>query len=702
MRCLLIKKLHVIYVLIIFCITSYNFQTFANSAKYFKLSSTGPSKSTLSNEKAMQSDILRTQKKYDKAIADLPLVSKAEIRRGKSVIPIDLKNLAEHKKIKDKDLIVLGPGRYEDVIVTDAKDITIEGQGKNETVLGSRLINGKGLDYKLNNPLFAKLTLIYPFFVNVTDKAYGCTYYFAESRIVGGNVANTKSKPASIIIYLSEIINLYSNHSYASTIVTGEYSYVETFSKVGRGQIEKLRFFDDGPITTYFYNYDKMNKWSTSKDYQTAKKNFQKTQFAPLNQEGLQAAFSLLQGKVKNRGKTPEVDLMFNYFTRAHGFKLDDKQNEVYNKLAVLAKEANAKKRYLTASLAAGLALYEMELSKEGKALEKLYREYLMNAANTYSCDRDRDDKAYDFNRVMEKIYPILNLDADKSDCKLNYVVNYEKQEATRQNTGFYTTPIYTEDPQQVRRRNALARAANEARENLWKAKGALAVDRLSQAGKNASQSLSRSGQVGNTTYLVYGKGNFSTKEDPLLKYNKTQAEQRLSEIQKAGVGTGAPMMQVTDYKKTNTYIARNTLDYEATLKADFGGGKKVLVKGPMSRMIDSRSCKEGFGVYATDSTKCGSLETDMYPYRRSYIQKEILPYFEEAFFENRIQTIIQSAKTIAEQNTDEDLLESYLLSLGLNLDVDVIKFEALTEKLLGKKVNFAWAKALMFKDKKS
>lgn len=654
------------------------------------MSSIGPSKSVLSNEKAMQSDILRTQKKYDKAVADLPLVSKAEIRRGKAVIPIDLKNLTDHKKIKDKDLIVLGPGRYEDVIVTDAKDITIEGQGKNETVLGSRLINGKGLDHKLNNPLFAKLTLIYPFFVNVTDKSYGSTYFFAETRIVGGNVANSKSKPAHTIIYLSEVINLYSNHSNASTIVTGEYSYVETFNKAGRGKIEKLRFFDDGPIRTYHYNYDKMKKWSNSENYLIAKKSFQKTQFAPLNQEGLQAVFGLLQEKVKNQGKTPDVDLMFNYFTRAHGFKLDDQQNEVYNKLAELAKEANAKKRYLTAALAAGLALYEMELSEEGKALEKLYREYLMNAANTYSCDRDQDDKAYDFNRVMEKMYPILNLDANRSDCKLNYVVNYEKQEAVRQNTGFYTTPIYTEDPEQVRRRNALTRAANEARENLWKAKGALAADRLSQAGKNASRSLSRSGQVGNTTYLVYGKGNFSTKEDPLLKYNKTQAERRLSEIQKAGAGTGAPMMQVTDYKKTNTYIARNTLDYEATLKADFGAGKKVLVKGPMSRMIESRSCKEGFGVYVTDSAKCGNLETNMYTYRQSYIRKEILPYFEEAFFENRIQTIIQSAKTIAEQNTDEDQLESYLLSLGLNLDVDVNKFEALTEKLLGKKVKFA------------
>jgi hypothetical protein len=69
-----------------------------------------------------------------------------------------------------------------------------------------------------------------------------------------------------------------------------------------------------------------------------------------------------------------------------------------------------------------------MELSEEGKALEKLYREYLMNAANTYSCDRNQDDKAFDFNRVMEKMYPILNLDAKKSDCKLDFVVNYENQ----------------------------------------------------------------------------------------------------------------------------------------------------------------------------------------------------------------------------------------------------------------------------------
>jgi hypothetical protein len=282
----------------------------------------------------------------------------------------------------------------------------------------------------------------------------------------------------------------------------------------------------------------------------------------------------------------------------------------------------------------------------------------------------------------------------------LDFVVNYENQEATRQNTGFYSTPIYTENPQETQRRNALIRAANEARAEIWKAKGELAADRLAQAGRNASQSLSRSGQVGKTTYLVYGKGNFSPKEDPFLRFNKTQAESRLSALQKESVGIGAPKMEITDYKKTNTYIARNSLDYEATLKVDFGGGKKVLVKGPMSRMIESRSCKEGFGIYVTDNARCGKLETNMFLYRQSYIQKEIVPYFQEAFFSNRILTIIQRAKTIAEQNTDEDQFESYLLSLGLNLDVDPVKFEALTEKLLGKKITFAWAKELMFKDK--
>jgi hypothetical protein len=624
--------------------------------------------------------------------AKLSLVSKAKIRRAGSYIDIDLSSPTDLKKIQNDDVIELQEGRYPSLPFVNVPKLTYIGKGQAKTVIGEPFLAMQRVRLKANDLVLSNLALSN---INLANGEEGKVPMMVFNQIKAFNLFSEKKDTVNHGLYFSDIF-------FSSGVDQINYFYSRLYSNyrtmVYSNNDEKPDLFKD--CFDYYVNICSYSseKTPTENLYLAARENYKKNKLETLEPQVIQGAYTQLLNHIKNeRVYTQNVEQTqsseFMWLTLVEkdlGLISSGETDQLVQQYQQVASTAFSKGHYLTSSLAAGIGLNGSLGSQAANSLQSDYAKYLVMAGNKYSCNRNMTDEAYLFGRMLTERYPLFNLNGEKSDCRIDYIENVKEKTSSVVNSGVRTTTHYEETPESKNRRYEMQRIANEAKENVWKAKFAMAADRLDQAGKNAKESIARFGQVGDTTYLVYGNGNYSSKEDPLLKLSLDQAQAREQALQQQAP---ANPDYFTQTYKTNYYTAQNELKYESTLKADFGNGKNILIKGPFKKLYAGKNCRSGH--FRNDETvgQCFDLDVDMTPQIKSYINQEILTFFEEAFFFNRLEKVIGIAQQLASSPSEADQFEAMLLYIGVSVDVDEQKFADLATKILGKKVTVKEAK---------
>jgi hypothetical protein len=668
----------------------------------------------------------KVNKRYQELFKDLPTKTTAKIKRGSTFIAIDFTKPSDILKIKKNDIILLEEGMYQNLPEISAHGVVIEGVNKNKTVVGD-LTKNQMTSIQGERLFFSKVTLYNSYFHDTLYKTKGHSdYIFSEVRLVGGSYehklyGNGSTPYASMTFFFSEVYDHSTNEKF-SLPSSGYYTYFETYCpKCKTTYFEKDEY---GRARDYAQSLrsNTPKKFEQDEVYKIALKNFKENNFVPLHPETVRAFQEELIGKVSQSiassshmpdptsQKDNRFKLILDFYERDYSYKISDTRNTNISNYSALLKEADKSGRYLTAALAASLKYEETSLTTGSEGAIDLFSKYLKQAANKYSCTRNvvvakdaLEDETF-FKQLSEK-YPILGLNAQKSSCRLSYIQNINKKDIYKTNRAVSTSPVMAETMESKRRNAAIERATQEATEAKWKAQAALSADRLSQAGSIFKKSMATYGKVGNVEYMVYGKGSFSPKDDPLLKYSSKVAEAKLKSANEMQNNT--QKMEQVDAITTNSYYAVNNLNYEASLSAQFSNGKKALVKGPLvsykaSKYCENRTFSSGAKVVSHvdgDVRNCGDFnEISFRRYVEAYDRDSIMYYFQEAFYENEMAKIVNIASQYIHSTDPKDQLEGYLISIGLNLKVDPSKLKDLTKNIFGKELSSTQIKMRIIK----
>ena len=669
-------------------------------------------------------EVAKTEDKYKSLFKDKKIKTSAKIQRGSEFISIDLTKASDTSKIQNDDVILLEEGIYKTFPEIKARGILVEGAGKNSTLIGDFSSN-LYTDIKAEEISFSKLTLWKAYFFDTLYQQNEHSYYlFSEVRFIGGTFQQSKitnnSKEAKPYVlkdvYFSEIYdNSFANNwSQPNLPYSGYYSYFEMFAGSSSGGKRTTYFEKDnfGSMREYADSLDSSNPKSLKETdfYKIALANYKENKFLPLYPETIKAfQENLLKEVTKSRSfsnTAPETGnavnkntSIMNVLARNSIIEASGSRKENIDKYAQIFDEANKETRYLTALLAASLKYEEISLTAGFENAAQIYDAQLKQAANKYSCTREtvkveNAAESEQFYQLLSAKYPILQMNAEKSNCRLNYIQNLNIKSVYRSGKGVSTSPIMAETIDSIRRTAALRKATQEATKAKWEAQAKLSADRLLQAGNALKKTGARFGQVGNTQYLIYNEGNFSPKDDPLLKYSADTAERKLEALTKAN--NGGQKFEQIDTITTNSYYAVNNFNYEATLQAKFSNGNNILIKGPLERYTASKYCEDrrtsnGSRIisYNDDVRDCkGFDEISFRKYVEAYDRDNIMYYFEEAFFENEMVNNVTTASKYLNSSDPKEQLEGYIMSVGLGLDIDTSKLQELTEIVLGKRLS--------------
>ncbi len=634
--------------------------------------------------------------------------NEATIVRGKKEIKIDLSKANDIKNIKNGDMLQLKKGYYLNFPELKGKDIFIQGISQKDTVIGDpklvkkTFINGQNL-------FFSKLSLNK---VNFRKEFKGeNNYTFFQVYI---NIWSSSTRPWPLFrAYFSKITNFsgtalvdwVGNESY--------YSYVENYQYGG-----SFRSYIDTKFKTRSFDGIKNGSFNKARQgitedplEQKAIENFKKDKFLSIDPVLIADLFDYLklwQAKMLEERATAydkvkagyitkinkmSYDYMDSHLSKGGGSQSIGKESQL---LVVKAKKAFENKRYLTASLLQGLAYKNEALGSGAKAIKKDLIRYQNKAGSLYGCDMKTNEKGNIkiFESKMKEIYPILGLRSDKSKCRLNYVLNIDNEKVIRSKASVSNTPVIEETRESMRRRFDLENARKEAQKKTWQAKARLANDKLSQAGSIFARSRASFHNIGNTKYMVYGKGTFSPQEDPMLKFSVRQAEARLKRENKK---TAFKEYEQVDTIKTTSYYAVTELLYKSTLEMKLPGNRNVLINGELKKDFRSKYCirkVDSLGRKVTKyndfSNKCvHSEKSNMYPNKLSYVQTNIVDNLARPLFEFYFSDVIKNVKKYEESKSKEDQFEGELLKLALNYKVDEKskKIENLSKEIIGRSV---------------
>lgn len=635
--------------------------------------------------------------------------STAQIVRGEKQFKIDLNKEADVAKIKNGDKIVLEKGRYSTFPNFKGKTLIIEGVSQNETMIGQ--LSGPKYTYYPNktmiegeNLLFSKLSLNWAWFTNSSyDPNTPSIYTLIQVHV---NVWHSGGPyPPKFRLYFTNVINPEAsgvNHMASRA----HYSYLMNIRSLGSFGFVEEDFFFLGQLdhSSPSFNNSVSDKITSPLD-KVAMDNWKKDKFLTVNNELLLAVKENLanwQGALLAKRDDSVVQqyfyrvttpnkATFRYIEDTYDLSaLESKADNGTDNLLQKAKVAFENGYYLTASLIQSIAYKREALGRRGDAIEKVLKKYQDKAGSLYGCQvKTENDKYNYFVREAKQIYPILGMDSPRSKCKLRYVVNIDNETLTRSTQSVSTAPEFRETRESMRQRFALENARKEASKKTWEAKAKLANDKLSQAGSIFARSKATYHKIGNSNYMVYGKGTYSPKEDPFLKFSVRQAEGKLKKLNAERLD---PKMEQYDTIKTVTYNAVTELIYQGTLKASFPKHKNVIINGGLESMYASKKCMKKTDSLGRRVTKYGDYnichheKREMSGYKKGYLKKNILAEAAQPLYEFYFSDVIKNIEKFEKSTKKEDQFEGELLKLALNYNVgkDSVPLQTQSKEIVG------------------